>query len=91
VQTCIVHLIRAGPSCAGSKDRQPLAAALKPIYTTATDAEQAAAQLEAFAAGPWGQKFRSVAAAWHRAWEHVVPFLDFPARHPAGDLRDQGH
>jgi putative transposase len=34
--------------------------------------------LEAFAVGPWGQKFPSVAAAWRRAWEHVVPFLDFP-------------
>ena len=77
VQTCIVHLIRASLSYASYKDRKQLAAALKPIYT-ATDEADAAAQLEAFAASPWGQKFPSVVAAWRRAWEHVVPFLDFP-------------
>jgi len=76
VQTCIVHLIRASLSYASHKDRKQLAAALKPIYT-ATDEADAAAQLEAFAVGPWGQKFPSVVAAWRRACEHVVPFLDF--------------
>ena len=26
----------------------------------------------------WGQKFPPVVKAWRDAWEHVIPFLDFP-------------
>ena len=33
LQTCIVHLIRNSLDYASWKDRKPLAAALKPIYT----------------------------------------------------------
>lgn len=41
---------------------------------------EAAAQdaLEAFAKGPWGQKYPTIAAAWRRAWEFVIPFFAFP-------------
>jgi transposase-like protein len=77
VQTCIVHLIRNSLDYANYKDRKPLAQALRPIYT-APSAEAAAELLEAFAAGPWGQKYPSIAASWRRAWEHVVPFYVFP-------------
>ena len=28
--------------------------------------------------GAWGQKFLTVAAAWRRAWERVIPFFAFP-------------
>ena len=59
------------------KDRKPLAAAIRPIYT-APSAEAAQAELEAFAQGPWGQKFPTVTAAWRNAWERVIPFFAFP-------------
>ncbi|ONY76881.1 hypothetical protein A8F36_20385, partial [Burkholderia cenocepacia] len=41
------------------KDRRGLAAAIKPIYA-APSAEAAQAELDAFADGPWGQKFPTV-------------------------------
>jgi transposase-like protein len=34
--------------------------------------------LEAFADGEWGRKFPTVAAAWRRAWDQVIPFFTFP-------------
>ena len=77
VQTCIVHLIRNSLDYAGWKDRKRVAQALRPIYAAATES-QAHAALEAFARGPWGTKYPTVATAWERAWEHVIPFLVFP-------------
>lgn len=77
LQTCIVHLIRNSLDYASWKDRKPLAQAIKPIYT-ATSAEAAQAELDAFERGPWGQKFPAVASAWRRAWDRVIPFFAFP-------------
>lgn len=77
LQTCIVHLIRNSLDYASWKDRKPLAAAIRPIYT-APSAEAALAELEAFAEGPWGQKFPTVSAAWRNAWDRVIPFFAFP-------------
>ena len=77
LQTCIVHLIRNSLDYASWKERKGLAAALKPIYTAAT-AEAAQAELKAFAQGPWGARFPTVAAAWRRAWDRVIPFFAFP-------------
>ena len=77
LQTCIVHLIRNSLDFASWKDRKALAAAIKPIYT-AVSAEAAEAELNAFEAGPWGQKFPTVVAAWRRAWDKVIPFFAFP-------------
>jgi putative transposase len=76
VQTCIVHLIRSSLDYASWKDRKQLAGALRPIYT-ATNATVAEELLEVFAAGPWGQRYPTIAHAWRRAWEHVVPFYAF--------------
>ena len=77
LQTCLVHLIRRSLDFAAHKDRRPLAAALRPIYA-APSAEAAAHELDAFAAGPLGQRFPMVAKAWRTAWPHVVPFFAFP-------------
>jgi transposase-like protein len=41
-------------------------------------AEAAQAELDSFAAGPWGIKFPTVAAAWRRVWDRVIPFFAFP-------------
>jgi len=77
LQTCIVHLIRNSLALASWKERKALAAALRPVYTAAS-AEAALAELETFEQGPWGQKFPTIAAAWRRAWERVIPFFVFP-------------
>ena len=77
LQTCIVQLIRNSLDYASWKDRKALAAAIKPIYTAAS-ADAAASELDAFEAGPWGQKFPTVVASWRRAWTHVIPFFAFP-------------
>jgi len=76
LQTCIVHLIRNSLDYASWKDRKQLATALKPVYT-APSAEAAAAELDAFEQGPWGQKYPTVVAAWRRAWDRVIPFFAF--------------
>ena len=77
VQTCIVHLIRNSLDYTSYKDRKAVAAALRPIYTAATDAAAAAA-LDEFSEGPWGVKHPTIVASWRRAWEHVIPFFAFP-------------
>ena len=77
LQTCIVHLIRSSLDYASWKDRKPLAAAIKLVYT-APSAEAAAAELDDFEASAWGQKFPTVVAAWRRAWDRVIPFFAFP-------------
>ena len=77
LQTCIVHLIRNSLDYASWKERKALARAIKPIYTAAS-AEAAEAELDTFEAGPWGQQFPTVTAAWRRAWSNVIPFFAFP-------------
>jgi len=77
LQTCIVHLLRHSLDYANWKERKPLAAALRPLYTAAS-AEAAAAALDAFERGPWGLRFPMVVAAWRRAWTRVIPFFAFP-------------
>jgi transposase-like protein len=77
LQTCIVHLLRNSLDFANWKERKPLAAALRPIYTAAS-ADAALLELDDFERGPWGVRFPTVVAAWRRAWTHVIPFFAFP-------------
>src|SRR5438270_9930906 len=77
VQTCIVHLIRNSLKYVPRREREQVARDLKPIYT-ATDADQAQSELEAFDE-KWGGRFPVITQAWLNAWEHVIPFLAFPA------------
>lgn len=77
VQTCIVHLIRSSLDYASWKERKPLAAALRPVYTAAT-AEAAREALEDFAASDHGKKHPTIVKSWERAWENVIPFFAFP-------------
>ena len=77
IQTCIVHLIRASLKYVPRREREQVARDLRPIYT-AKDSDQAQAELEAFDE-KWGQRFPVITKAWLDAWEHVVPFLAFPA------------
>ena len=77
VQTCLVHLIRSSLKYVPRREREQVARDLKPIYT-AIDADQAHAELEAFDE-KWGQRFPIITQGWLNAWEHVTPFLAFPA------------
>lgn len=52
-----------------------MAADLRRIYGAAT-ADMAAAELDAFE-GKWARKYVSIAPAWRRAWQEVIPFLAF--------------
>jgi transposase-like protein len=77
LQTCIVHLLRNSLEYANWKQRKPLAAALRAIYT-APSADAAMDALDEFERGPWGVRFPTVVASWRRAWAHVIPFFAFP-------------
>jgi putative transposase len=77
VQTCVVHLIRHSLAFASWKERKEVATALKPIYRAA-NADLARDALEAFAAGPWGDRYPAIAPAWRRQWEQVIPFYAYP-------------
>ena len=77
LQTCVVHLLRNSLDFANWKQRKPLAAALRAIYT-APSADLATDALDAFERGEWGQRFPTVVAAWRRAWTRVIPFFAFP-------------
>ena len=87
VQTCIVHLIRNSLKYVPRREREQVARDLKPIYT-ALNADQAQAELEAFDE-KWGARFPVITQAWLNAWEHVIPFLAFPAGGPPRDLHHQ--
>ncbi len=77
LQTCIVHLLRNSLAFASWKDRKPLAAALRLIYTAPT-AEAALAALDTFEQGEWGQRFPTIVKSWRSAWDKVIPFFVFP-------------
>ncbi len=77
VQTCIVHLIRSSLKYVPRREREQVARDLKPIYT-AINADHAQAELETFDE-KWGTRFPVITQAWLNAWEHVIPFLAFPA------------
>jgi len=76
-QTCIVHLPRHSLEFGNWKECEPLAAALRPIYT-ASNAYAVMTALDDFERGPWDSRFPTVVAIWRRAWVHVIPFSAFP-------------
>lgn len=49
----------------------------KPVYQ-ALNADAAEQALSEFEIGPWGKQYPTVAAAWRRAWDRVIPFFVFP-------------
>jgi len=77
VQTCIVHLLRNSLSFVSWQHRREVVAALKPIYVAPT-ADAALEALEVFESGPWGRKYPTIAPAWRRQWDQVIPFFVFP-------------
>ena len=77
VQTCCVHLIRASMRFISYTDRKAVAAALRPIYTAATEAS-AAQELDLFEGSNWGSKYPATVRVWRDAWPRFIPFLEFP-------------
>jgi len=75
VQTCIVHLVRHSLNFCSWKDRKVVAADLRRIYSAPT-ADLAEAELDAFEE-KWAGKYASIAPAWRRAWQEVIPFFGF--------------
>ena len=74
-QTCIVHLVRHSLNFCSWKGRKAVATDLRRIYGAAT-ADMAATGLDAFEA-KWAGKYPSIAPAWRRAWQEVIPFFAF--------------
>jgi len=75
VQTCIVHLVRHSLNFCSWKDRKVVVADLRRIYSAPT-ADMAEAELDAFEE-KWAGKYASIAPAWRRAWQEVIPFFGF--------------
>lgn len=73
----MVHLIRAANRWVAYKDRKPVSAALKKVYTAFDEAGAAAARSE-FADSELGEKYPRSVKIWCDAWERFVPFLQFP-------------
>lgn len=70
-----MHLVRHSLTFCAWKDRKSVASGLRRIYGAAT-AGQAAAELDVFEK-KWAGKYASIAPAWRRAWQEVVPFFAF--------------
>lgn len=77
VQQCTVHVIRQSLRYVSSKDRRPVARALRPIYAAPTEAAALHA-LDAFAAGPWGTRYGTIPQLWRRHWEYLAPAFRYP-------------
>ncbi|WP_300614437.1 IS256 family transposase [Trebonia sp.] len=77
VQTCVVHLIRASLKYVAWDQRKKAAAAMRPIYTAVNEAAAKAA-LENLRR-EFGKKNPGLVAAWERAWDQFVPFLQYDA------------
>jgi putative transposase len=57
------------------KDRKKAAAAMRPVYTAVNEAAAKAA-LEDLRRD-WGKKCPGLVAAWDRAWDQFIPFLQY--------------
>jgi len=77
VQLCIVHMVRNSVKYVSWKDRKQICSDLKKIYTSSTE-QQARQQLETFAE-KWDEKYPTISKMWHRHWEYVIPFFDYPS------------
>jgi len=76
VQLCIVHMVRNSLRYVPWKDRKEVAADLKLIYSAA-NAEAAGESLAAFRE-KWDATYPTIADAWERHWQGLIPFLSYP-------------
>ena len=76
VQTCLVHQVRNSLKFVSYKDRKPVAADLRKIYTAANQ-DAAADELQRFAE-KWDARYPTISQSWLERWEQITPFLAFP-------------
>ncbi|NRA52159.1 MAG: IS256 family transposase [Phaeodactylibacter sp.] len=75
VQRCIVHMVRTSLIGVADKDRRPIVADLREIYTAADEAAALRA-LDRFE-GKWGRKYSAIAPKWRDNWLELTAFLSF--------------
>lgn len=75
-QICVVHQIRNSCRYVVWKDMKAFTADMKQIYTSA-NREQAASALAHFEQ-IWGSKYRHAVQSWHRNWDELTAFFEFP-------------
>ena len=76
VQLCVVHHIRNVTKFVSYKDRKPLCAAMRPIYTAPT-VEAAELALDRFAQN-WESRYPASVAAWRNHWNELTTFFKYP-------------
>lgn len=75
-QICVVHQIRNSCKYVVWKDMKEFTADMKEIYTS-VNREQAASALTHFEQ-KWSSKYRHAVQSWHRNWDDLTAFFDFP-------------
>lgn len=75
-QICVVHQIRNSCRYVVWKDMKDFTGDMKEIYT-AVNRDQAASALAHFEQ-KWGSKYRHAVQSWHRNWDDLTAFFDFP-------------
>ena len=76
VQLCVVHHIRNVTKFVSWKDRKPLCAAMRPIYTAPT-VEAAVVALDRFEQ-LWGERYPMSVSAWRSHWDDLTTFFKYP-------------
>jgi putative transposase len=76
VQLCVVHQIRNANKFVSWKDRRPLCAAMRPIYTAPT-LEAAELALDRFAQS-WEVRYPMSVASWRTHWDGLTTFFRYP-------------
>jgi len=76
VQTCLVHQVRNSLKFVSYKDRKPVAADLRKIYTAANQ-DAASDELQRFAE-TWDARYPTISQSWLERWEQITPFLAYP-------------
>ena len=76
VQLCIVHMVRNSTRFVSYKDLRQVCAALKAVYSAASEA----AALEALAKfrEKWDAKYPMIAQSWERHWDDLSEFFKYP-------------
>lgn len=75
-QICVVHQIRNSCKYVVWKDMKEFTSDMKEIYTS-VNREQAASALSQFEL-KWGSKYRHAVQSWHRNWDDLTAFFNFP-------------
>jgi putative transposase len=77
VQLCIVHMVRNSVRFVSYKDLKAVVADLKQIYQAVNEDQAYLALLEF--AEKWDKQYPMISASWHRHWQEIIPFFQYPA------------